>query len=251
MLSKNEIKSIQSLQDKKYRKATGLFVAEGVKWINELLLYKSNWLQAIYALPEWIDVHKDKLAHTHCTAIDSATLAKISGLQTPQQVLAVVRMWPTEFVPIPTQGWTIGIDAIQDPGNMGAIIRIADWFGISHVYCSTDCADCFSPKVVQASMGSLTRVQVCSGPLEEWVANAVVPVYATGMKGNSIFTKQNRLPGLLLLGNEGHGIRPQLLPFCKETLTIPGAGNTESLNAAVAAGIIVSHLVANSHADNG
>ncbi|RYY86071.1 MAG: RNA methyltransferase, partial [Chitinophagaceae bacterium] len=143
-----------------------------------------------------------------------------------------------------TGGWTLYLDTIQDPGNLGTIIRIADWFGIPDVVCSTGCAELFNPKVVQSTMASLARVNVWYDGAGDWLPAQQVPVLAAALDGVSLYEYQNNAGGILLIGNESKGLRPELLERATEKITIPRLGGAESLNAAVATGIIVSHLVA-------
>jgi len=174
--------------------------------------------------------------------VQEAELERISHLKTPNQVLAVFKKFESKE-PIPAGRITLILDAIQDPGNLGTMIRIADWFGISQIICSHDCADVYNPKVVQATMGSLARVDVFYTDLPGWLKGQHgIKTYAALLDGKDV-TRMNPLKeGLIIIGNESRGIQEGLMEFVNEKITIPKKGNAESLNAAVAAGIILSHL---------
>jgi TrmH family RNA methyltransferase len=177
------------------------------------------------------------------TAIDESALQRISFLTTANQVLGIFKK--PVFPPFePTGGISLVLDGIQDPGNMGTIIRIADWFAVQHIVCSEDSADAFNPKVIQSTMGSIGRVQVLYRPLKSFFeANPAIPVYAMVLEGRNVFTMDPISEGLLIIGNESKGISEELLQELKyERITIPKKGKAESLNAAVATGIVLSHL---------
>ncbi|MGD5588110.1 RNA methyltransferase, partial [Xanthomonas citri pv. citri] len=153
-----------------------------------------------------------------------------------QQILAVVKARPNEFPAISKNRWTLLLDGIQDPGNLGSIIRIADWFGIAAIYCTPETADHYNTKVVLATMGSLWRVPVYYGDCKALLSKAMVPVYGTLLEGGNIFAGGILAPGIIVIGSEGQGIHPSILPFITKAITIPKLGHAESLNAAVAAG---------------
>ena len=238
MLSKNELKYIQSLCQKKQRQEEGLFIAEGTKLVDELL--QSNYrLKKLYALDEWAQNYKGSVPVTVITEIE---LAKISGLQTPNQVLAIAEQRIPAADPGLANQLTLVLDGIQDPGNLGTIIRIADWFGIQQVVASSDTVELYNPKVIQSTMGSFIRVHFWYRPLKEFLANATIPVYGALLNGKNMHNEPPVTEGLLVIGNESKGISKELLPYVSHPITIPRLGGAESLNAAVAAGIIVSHL---------
>jgi len=239
MISKNEVKYIQSLYHKKTRGEEGLFIAEGPKLVNELL-QAHIVIKKIYALSEWA---QQKSGIQHVTIITEAELEKISNLQTPNQGLALAVKPATTNEPQLKGNLSLVLDGIQDPGNLGTIIRIADWFGIKQVIASTDTADCFNPKVVQSTMGSLLRVNIWYKNLPEWLAACPVKIYGTMLNGENVYTTGAINEGLLVIGNEGKGIRPEIEALVQQALTIPGGGGAESLNAAVATGIILSHVM--------
>jgi RNA methyltransferase, TrmH family len=242
MLIKSEVKYIQSLSHKKLRDSEGVFVAEGPKLINELL---STGLpvQQLYAVKEWIEGHRLPMTGS-ITEISQSELERISGLQTPNQVLGIFKK-PAFTANKPVRNTlSLMLDTIQDPGNMGTIIRCADWFGISQIFCSPDCADAYNPKVVQASMGSITRVQVWYGSLTQLLAEAPdVPTYAAVLNGTDLRTLAPIKEGIIIIGNESKGVSDGVLALTRNRITIPRHGKAESLNAAVATGIILSHLV--------
>ena len=242
MLIKSQVKYIQSLSHKKLRDSEGVFVAEGPKLINELLSARMP-LQELFAVKEWIEVQKGPLPVT-VTEISQGELERISQLQTPNQVLGIFKK-PDLSANKPLRNTvSIMLDTIQDPGNLGTIIRCADWFGISQVFCSTDCADAWNIKVVQATMGSIARVQVAYGSLEQWLEQEPgLPTYAAVLEGTDLRKLEPVKEGIIIIGNESKGISDAILARCSNRITIPRHGQAESLNAAVATGIILSHLV--------
>jgi TrmH family RNA methyltransferase len=247
MITKSQVKYIQSLGQKKFRDEEQLFIAEGPKIINELLALRHGALVELYATAEWIDTHtlslKD-LPVSKIISIKDTELERISFLSAPNQVLAVFKKpVPAAVSSLPGK-ISLMLDGIQDPGNMGTIIRIADWFGIDQITCSMDCADAFSPKVVQSSMGSIARVQLLYTDLLKTVQdNTSLSLYAATLYGKKITAMEKLKTGVIVIGNESKGIRRALLELCREQITIPRIGHAESLNAAVATGILLSHLV--------
>ncbi len=238
MLSKNEIKDIQSLSHKKFRKALKLFVAEGPKIVSELMHLVPEQIEQIYAIDEWAPslAGFDK----KIIRITPEELERITTLKTPNQVLALVRFFD-EKEPVGEE-FTIYLDTIQDPGNLGTIIRTADWFGIKQVVCNEGCADVYNTKVVQSTMASIARVSVYYDD-GSWLKKQEGPVYAAALDGRSIYDYEKKMKGVLVIGNESKGISEEVMAYCTEKITIPAKGGAESLNAAVAAGIILSHLV--------
>ena len=245
MLSKPNIKYIQSLAHKKLRDEGGVFVAEGPKVVAGLLHSGKFAARMVCALPSWIHENEKLLkgvASENKIEVSDIELEKISQLQTPNKVVAVLYKNEQRLSALPGN-FSLMLDGIQDPGNMGTIIRTADWFGIPNIICSHECADCYNPKVVQASMGSLARVNIVYSDLEAFIqANRDVKVYAATLSGKAVstFTPSE---GILLIGNEGKGVNEKLLPMAAGEVTIPRKGAAESLNAAVACGIILSHWV--------
>lgn len=246
MLVKSQVKYIQSLSQKKLREQEGVFVAEGPKIINELLAAPSVALKQLFATEDWVNSHEQLLnpADKNKIAIISpSALLRISALTTPHEVLGIFQK-PVFKNPVNAIGCiSILLDTIQDPGNLGTILRGADWFGISQVICSEECADAFSTKVVQSSMGSICRVQVLYADLSAFLAKyREIPVYAAVLDGTDLYKMSKITEGMILIGNESKGIRPDLLSSSVHKITIPRKGKAESLNAPVATGIILSHL---------
>jgi TrmH family RNA methyltransferase len=238
MLSKNEIKYIQSLSHKKTRDEEGVFIAEGVKLVNELLQSKMA-IKKIYATKEWVQDHQKENA----VIVTEDELKKISNQTTPNRVIAVVEQKKLNKEPILKKNVTLVLDGIQDPGNLGTIIRTADWFNIRQIVAGDETADVYNSKVVQSTMGSIIRVNVWYKDLTEWLEHVDIAVYGALLSGKNIFTLHNIDEGIIVIGNESNGIRGNLLPFINEAITIPKKGESESLNAAVATGIILSQLL--------
>jgi len=241
MLSKNELKDIQSLSQKKFRDELKLFIAEGPKTVSELVELIPEQIEKVYAVNEWIKTFGSKMEIKDIIEVSSAELDKLSQFHTPNQVIAVVR----QSTPKRPGGslFTLYLDTIQDPGNFGTIIRIADWFGIKNIVCSIGCVDLYNPKVVQSTMASISRVNVFYDEDGEWLKGQTVPVCAATLDGTVIYGHSKIKDGILIIGNESKGIRPEILRFANEKITIPKKGRAESLNAAVATGIILSHLL--------
>ncbi len=237
MVTKSELKYIQSLSDKKVRLETGCFIAEGVKLVGEMIA-AGYPLKAVYALDSWDSPD----ASIEVTRIEAFELEKMSMLQTPNQVLAVAMM-PQQVKALDLGGQlTLVLDGIQDPGNMGTIIRTADWFGITQIVASEDTVDVYNPKVIGATMGSFMRVSVTYKNLQEWMPTVKLPVYGALLEGENIFTTNAVKEGLLVIGSEGKGIRENILDLITYPVTIPKIGGAESLNAGIAAGVIVAQL---------
>ena len=244
MISKNQVKYIQSLGQKKSRDFENRFIAEGPKLVNELLTAENCRIVQLFALKEWIDENPNATKHTELFEISGVELEKISQLTTPNQVLAVIEKIQWKNDPEVKGSISLALDTIQDPGNMGTIIRLADWFGIKNVFCSTDCVDVYNPKVVQSSMGSISRVRVEYTDILSWLTeNNDVPTYAAVLDGKDVSKMEKIKEGIIVIGNESKGINEEMLKLANVQITIRGKGKAESLNAAVATGIILSHLV--------
>jgi TrmH family RNA methyltransferase len=237
MVTKSELKYIQSLSDKKVRLETGCFIAEGVKLVGEMIA-TGYPLKALYALDSW----ESPDPSIEVTRIEAFELEKMSMLQTPNQVLAVAMMPQKKEVLNLGGPLTIVLDGIQDPGNMGTIIRTADWFGITQIVASEDTVDVYNPKVIGATMGSFMRVSVTYKNLADWMPTVKLPVYGALLEGENVFTIKTPQKGLLVIGSEGKGIRENIIDFVTHPVTIPKSGGAESLNAGIAAGIIVAQL---------
>ena len=238
MVSKNQIKLIKSLTQKKYRKEHQLFIAEGAKVIEELL--QSNFeLEFIYTTKSmFYDVSEAKKA----IVLDS-DLAKITALATANDCLAIFKIPETKK--IQNSGLIIALDDIRDPGNLGTIIRLCDWFGISQIVCSQQTVDVYNPKVVQATMGSMARVNITYVDLELYLAESENVIFGTFMDGENIYKKQLPASGIIVLGNEANGISKTVEAQITQKIAIPRFGNlqlTESLNVATAAAIILSEF---------
>jgi TrmH family RNA methyltransferase len=244
MLSKLKVKYIQSLGQKKFRDEHNVFVAEGPKTVLDLAKESSLRIQAIYALPEWLSEYRKAFGSTEIVELSEMELEKISLLKTPNEVLAIVEKPLMREIDQEDEGIILALDSIQDPGNLGTIIRIADWFGVKNIVCNEGCADIYNPKVVQATMGSIARVNCFYTDLAIWLQqNEKLRVYATVLDGQPI-TKMNKISsGIILVGNESRGISGEILERANVRITIPKLGGAESLNAAVATGIILSHVI--------
>ncbi len=243
MLVKSKLKYIQSLGQKKFRKEEGLFIAEGPKLVKELLEDDGVDVKEIYALKEWIDENKKLLFSRDIIEISSFELEKISLLTTPNKVLALVQQFDDNSSVITKGKITIVLDDVQDPGNMGTIIRISDWFGINQLICSHGCADVYNSKVIQSTMGSIARVRVVYTDIKQWLnGQNNINIYAAALKGKDIANMEKIKEGILIIGNESKGISPEVFALANEKITISKKGKAESLNAAVACGIILSHF---------
>jgi RNA methyltransferase, TrmH family len=243
MLVKSQLKYIQSLGQKKSRDESGLFIAEGPKIVRELLQDVPGQLTQVYALQEWVQENASLSPQTDIIEVTHSELERISQLTTPNKVLALVKKFePATTIPLKGK-ITLVLDAIQDPGNLGTIIRIADWFGVQQVICSPDCADLYNPKVVQSTMSSIARVKVAYTDLGAWFSGMPgIRVYAAMLEGENVTTMKKLPEGLLLIGNESKGISKEIMQWVNVKITIPQKGRAESLNAAVATGIILSHI---------
>ena len=244
MLSKAKIKLIQSLELKKKRREEGLFVAEGPKVVGDLLPYFVCRL--IVAEASWIAAHPEVKA-TEIIEATNEELRKASFLKTPQEVLALFELpsYPTPH-DIATKELCLALDDVQDPGNLGTIIRVADWFGIRHIFCSTGTADAFSPKTIQATMGAVARVKVHYTDLPEYLTQVrqklpSTPLYGTFLEGENIYKESLSTNGIIIMGNEGNGISPTIQKMVTNKLFIPnypeGCATSESLNVAIATAI--------------
>ena len=248
MISKAKIRYIRSLELKKNRMAERLFVAEGPKVVEELLRVLSP--KILLATDSWAPVNTAFNAGELISITDDE-LCKVSFLRTPQQVLGVFPMFSTDKTPTAesiTAELSLALDGVQDPGNLGTIIRIADWFGIRHIFCSPDTADVYNPKVVQATMGSLARVNVVYMGLETLLNDLPqnFPVYGTLLDGESIYCQQLSAVGIIVMGNEGNGISAPIRQKITRRLFVPnfpeGKTSAESLNVAVATAVVCAEF---------
>lgn len=246
MLSKTTIKYIQNLSRKKLRDEEKLFIAEGPKLVEELIGSIPGQLHALYAAKEWLDQNGKLIRTIHSDLIheiSAAELERISSLSTPNLVLALFKQFDT-IIPEARKGdLYLALDGIQDPGNMGTIIRIADWFGVQQIICSEDCADIYNSKVVQSTMGSIARVSACYTDLPAWLKkNKHIASYAAALDGEDLSSMKKLKEGIIIIGNESKGVRDEVMRIVSKKITIPRIGKAESLNAAVAAGIILSKI---------
>lgn len=242
MLSKSQISLVKSLQQKKFRKENQLFLVEGIKAVTEFI-NSSFALHSIYVVSELIS-KLPKLSHKQKVfEVSINDLQKISVLQNPQGVLAVFEIPENiDFDTNKINDLIIVLDGVQDPGNMGTIIRTADWFGFKNIICSMDTVDVYNPKVVQASMGSLARISVYYTELSNLFAKNKLPVYGTLLDGENIFNCDFVQKGYLIFGNEGNGISEELKPFISKAITIPGGEGAESLNVSISAAICCAEI---------
>jgi RNA methyltransferase, TrmH family len=238
MLSKSEIKRLNALKIKKYRVSEGLFIAEGLKILVDFIDSGMHPEMIYYSDASMLPLFKQTDTRK-CRLISEESLTKVSSHKSPQGCLGVFSI-PEASEEVPLDEWIFLLDNIQDPGNMGTIIRIADWFGIKYIVCSPDTVDAFNAKVVQSCMGSLARVNMLYTDLESFMADKKRPVYAGLLNGTDIRTVEFKKPGALLIGNEGNGVRDTLLTYIDHPLMIPRLGGAESLNAGVAAGIMAA-----------
>ena len=243
MLNKSAVKYIQSLQHKKFRDENHVFVAEGPKVVRELMSAHVFPCTMICALREWLDDNKELTQNIPTEIIHEVApheLEKISSHSTPNQVLAVFGQRESSASFVVQDPITLVLDQIQDPGNLGTIIRTADWFGIRNIICSLNTVDVYNSKVVQSTMASLARVHVHYTDLHTWLkAQQHTSIYAMMLQGEKITNVKWNKPAIIIIGNESKGIRESLLLDGVKKITIPGNKDTESLNAAVAASIVL------------
>lgn len=238
MISKNQLKLLRALSQKKQRKAHGLFLVEGEKNVLELL-ETSMVIKHVFATSEFLASNREALQCVECIEASLEELTKASSLVSNNAAVAVVAIPQTE---IPAaKGMMIALDGVSDPGNLGTIIRIADWYGIKHIVASTDCADPYNPKTIRATMGSFGRVQVTLLDLPSYLEQASLPVYGAFLEGENVH-KMTFSEGILLMGSESHGVRPDAAQYVTDKITIPAFGGAESLNVAMATGIILDNF---------
>lgn len=253
MISKNKVKYVRSLEMKKFRKADAVFVAEGFKLVGDLLdVFECTYL---VATPEWLlshDIWVKKLSNKG-VEVDEVTedeLKRVSFQETPQQVLAVFKqpVYEVDVNVVAKKELCLVLDDVQNPGNLGTIVRLADWFGIEHIFCSKGCADIYNPKTVQATMGGIARVRVHYVDLPEILKSleSETPVYGTFLDGENMYQKNLGNKGLIVMGNEGKGVSKGVEAFVTERLYIPnypeGRETSESLNVAIATAIVCAEF---------
>jgi TrmH family RNA methyltransferase len=240
-ISKNQLKRITSLSQKKYRQKHKLFIAEGIKVVQELL-DSTFEVETLFCTDDFFtDTSIDKIVR-----IPEADLKKISNLKKPNKVVGVFKI-PNE-IPVKKEGLILALDDLNDPGNLGTIIRLCDWFGITQLICSTKTVDCYNAKVVQASMGSLTRISIHYLDVFTFLSETKLPTFIADMEGENVYKTQLPKEGILIMGNEANGISETIKGFVKNKLSIPRFGETqetESLNVATATAILLSEFKRN------
>lgn len=237
-ISKNQLKLITSLSQKKYRQKHKLFIAEGVKVVQELL-NSSFEVDTLFCTEDF----SSNISEEKITQISEIDLKKISNLKTPNKVLGIFRI-PDEK-PLQNKGLILALDAINDPGNLGTIIRLCDWFGVTELICSLKTVDCYNAKVVQASMGSLTRVSIKYLDLETYLSEIKNPTFIADMNGENVYKTKLPKEGILIMGNEANGISDEIKKLVSNKISIPRFGEiqeTESLNVATATAILLSEF---------
>ena len=253
MISKNRLKYVRSLEMKKYRKAEGVFVAEGHKLVGDLLdVFECKYLAAT---SEWLSanaawVECQRRSGVEVDEVTDEELKRASFQETPQQVLAVFKQltYEVDVNEVARKQLCLVLDDVQNPGNLGTIVRLADWFGIEHIFCSKGCADIYNPKTVQATMGGIARVQVHEADLPELLSrlDKDIPVYGTFLDGENMYGKELENRGLIVMGNEGKGVSKEVAAFVTERLYIPnypeGRETSESLNVAIATAIVCAEF---------
>jgi len=246
MLSKSQINSLKSLQQKKFRREQGFFLVEGHKSIIEFA-NSPYQIETVYHTPAFDSKVLNLSQKINLCEISVNDLEKISSLKTPQEVIARIKIpdWPL-LTPAELQGqFSLVLDGVQDPGNLGTIIRIADWFGIGNIICSEDTVDTYNPKVVQASMGSLARVKVQQVNLSEYLPQIKLPIFGALLNGSNIYDTDFGREGLIVMGNEGNGIRPEIEKLVGQSVTIPRLGKAESLNVSIATALFCAEITRN------
>ena len=242
MITKNTVKQIASLKQQKYRKELGLFVVEGRKMAEELLRSRFETV-GLFATESFIEANP---TFAHAEPVSEVQMEQMSSLDTPPGILAVVRIPEQEAIKT-TSKLVLALDGIANPGNMGTLIRTAEWFGFNDVVCSRDCVELWNPKTVQATMGSLFRVNLWKADLADYLQkarNEGMAVYGALLEGENLFQIQTKPKGILIIGSESHGIRDEIMPCISHPVTIPriGGNETESLNAAVAGAILMAEM---------
>lgn len=249
MLSKNNIKLIKSLAQKKYRKEHNLFTIEGDKMVIELI-NSSIQIKNVYATDTFNQRIKNKIAPEKLSLISDKELKQISQLSTPNQVLAVAHIPQENFTESPVNGLSIALDNIQDPGNLGTIIRTANWFGVKTIYCSPNCVDAYNQKVVQSTMGAVFDAEIIYTDLSKLFKQAKaksIPIYGTTLSGENLYEKSLHKDALLVMGNESKGLSEELKSMVDQEIYIPpypanSETHIESLNVAIATSIILAEF---------
>jgi len=237
-ISKNQLKLITSLSQKKYRQKHNLFIAEGVKVLNELLNSPFE-IETLFCTDDF----ETTISEKKVVRISETELKKVSTLKSPNKALGIFKI-PKEKA-LQNYGLTIALDAINDPGNLGTIIRLCDWFGVAQIVCSKDTVDCYNQKVVQASMGSLTRVSIHYTDLENYITKSNLDTFIADMDGENVYKTKLPKEGILIMGNEANGVSEEIKSLLQYKISIPRFGETqetESLNVATATAILLSEF---------
>ena len=246
-MTKNEIKTIQSLKQARNRRELGLFAVEGTKLIEELLT-SSFIVENIFATEAWIEKNAQFATTLRYENVSGKQMEQMSGMVTPPGILAIARIPRYDIIPEDAKNnIIIALDGINDPGNLGTIIRTADWFGIKNIVCSHDTADYWQQKTIQSAMGSIFRTKIIDCELISFLSKVKslnIPIFGALMQGKNIFSKETPQNGIIVIGSESHGIKQETLPFITDPIHIPhiNGSKTESLNAAVAAAIIMAEF---------
>jgi len=243
MLSKAQISLITSLQHKKFRKQHGLFMVEGIKSVLEFISSEYH-VHSLYATADAFAKMGNLPQKLKYTEVSAAEIRKISALNTPQGVLALVHLPATDDIhwdSVRSQHCLV-LDGVQDPGNLGTIIRTAEWFGLKNIICSPGTVDAYNPKVVQATMGSLARIHVHYTDLDPFLKTGKMPIYGALLEGNSVYETDFGNAGFIILGNEGNGISREMMEKIDHAVTIPRVGQAESLNVAIATTVFCSEI---------
>ena len=245
MLSKSQIKRLRSLQRKKERKNTGLYVVEGKKIVEGILYSSNDWFE-LYATSNWFREHSKYEGLVNSFEISEKELAQVSTLKTPNEVLLVLKQKEEiDLTEVQSDKMILALDGVKDPGNMGTIIRLAAWFGVKYVLCSSDCVDQYNPKTVQSAMGSINSVQLHYGDLAQMLSDLNShQIYACDLDGASIYKTDLAEQSILLMGSESHGISDEILHMANQKITIPSFSNSgiDSLNVATATAIVLSEF---------
>lgn len=243
MLSQADIKLINSLKQTKARRKTGFFLVEGPKMVSELLNYPDFEIQFIAGSKKWLDSQSTENDFP-LKEISEKALQKLSNFSTANEVLAVVKVPKYQDFKTNNDSLYLVLDNIQDPGNLGTIVRTAEWFGINEIICSADTVDCFNPKVVQATMGSLFRVKCYYEDLPSFLKEQQIPIYGTLLNGKNIYQEQLSKSGFIVIGNESKGISMEVQNLITNPIFIPGSSQSkaESLNASIASAIVCAEF---------
>ena len=239
MISKKKASLIRALQQKKYRYQHKRFLVEGAKSVQELL--QSNLKVELLLYTDEFTFRHNR-PETEMIPVSTAELNRLGTFKQNNAALAVVVMPEPGNLSVTAHEFALVLDEVRDPGNLGTIIRIADWYGISKIICAATCADCYNPKVINSSMGSFTRVSIQYTSLSEYLHNTSLPVYGAFMEGEAVHNVNFPKGGLLVMGNESRGVNHELEPFIKHRIAIPSYGNAESLNVAIATAVICDNI---------